>query len=118
MKIKIHVTKDILEKTKMCGEIEEQRELASNCAISVAVREIFPYALVGCSTIEVQGSTIIKLPIKACNFVSAFDRNFPEERVLMDPISFDIEVPEKVINSIGISQVEKILSESLTLEKA
>jgi hypothetical protein len=50
MKIKIKVTKDILRKSMMCG-VAESRGLTEdkytsvgNCAIAVAVRDVFPNA--------------------------------------------------------------------------
>lgn len=119
MTIHIHVTKEILEKTKSCKcQVE-------SCAVSEAVREIFPgaYTLVlamypfPVSETDL-GTDVIDLPVEAAQFILNFDRAGSDEcRAAMRPISFDIEVPDSVIQRIGISQVESILSNSLTLEK-
>jgi hypothetical protein len=55
------------------------------------------------------------LPQIAKEFISEFDESMPDERVLMQPFSFEIEVPEYVISKIGISAIYKTLSESSTL---
>jgi hypothetical protein len=117
MKIRIHVTKEILEKTKSCPcNIE-------NCAISEAVRGIFPnaYAIyfnLHPFPLSYEDVGIgIKLPWEATLFIINFDKAPTDEhRAAMQPISFDIEVPDEVIEKIGINQVHKILSESKTLE--
>lgn len=118
MKIRIHVTKEILEKTKACkGKIE-------NCAVSEAVREIFPRAYTIIlniypfpNSLDDLGPERIHLPWQATEFILSFDRAATDElRAALQPISFEIEVPDSVIEQIGISQVYKILSESKTLE--
>jgi len=131
MKIKIKVTRDILVKSAHC-----LKDAGFNCPISLAVREIFPNAWVTPETIlpnaseelvkqarvsitsidELYKGKTISLPLIASKFIIKFDDSNPTERVLMEPISFDIDVPNEVIEEIGISSVYKILSESKTLE--
>lgn len=112
-KLKINITQDILEKSKNCGGN------ASNCAISTAIRDIFPNAKTYPSGIKQNGNYEecgIHLPNEAIDFICKFDFKSPEERVKMKPISFEIEVPDVIIDKIGISQVEEILKESTTME--
>lgn len=135
MKILIKVTKEILEKSSRCIQ-----ETGFNCAIALAVREIFPNSWTRSAFIHILdmnqlndtkikepkksfGNLIdeftlfmIQLPEEAQIFIDEFDSNGIKERLEMEPISFEIDVPDELINEIGISQVFKILSESKTLE--
>lgn len=138
MKIRIHVTKEVLEQSAMCkGEFpksqkqfEQKIGVGFNCAISVAIIQLFPYAFVGMDSVifdprlerdcfenaSITGDIVSVLPEEACDFIGDFDANTPERRARMNPISFDIDVPDSVIEQIGIEEVNKILSESKTLE--
>jgi hypothetical protein len=125
MKILIKVTKDVLRRSMMC-----ENEYGSNCAIAVAVRELFPSACVGASGMCIGDDYIInRLRVErqiydvthsqaVSDFIWGFDHlwNSPEERLNLPELSFEIEVPDSVIQSIGISEVYRILSESKTLE--
>lgn len=125
MKITIHITKEVLEKTQLCPSAypsktittQERYLLRTNCAISYAVREIFPGSETSNMYIYINNKekNSIYLPIKAQRFIKTFDELLPDQRVSMTPFSFDIEVPEELINQIGISEVHRILSESKTL---
>lgn len=116
----VKVTKEILEESKMCGL--DARSNSENCALACAVREIFPGAFVGVdhdNDAVIGGLPIAGMFIKIPNgldFIRSFDNASPKERVAMQPISFEIEVPRKLINKIGIEEVTRILSESKTLE--
>ena len=114
MKILVKVTKEILWKSKMCML---DQSVYTNCAVSLAIREIIPMASVRRQYIDMDHYKI-RLPEIASSFIDEFDSlvDSPSRRVLMTPISFEIDVPNEVIESIGISQVYKILSESKTLE--
>jgi hypothetical protein len=123
MKILIKVTKQVLEASKMCG-VEDRMHFTTHCAIAFAVREVFPDAEV-CSNYQAEikcrhviGTPLFKIPLceKATDFIYTFDSCTPEERAKLNPIEFTIDVPHEVIESIGIGQVYKVLSESKTLE--
>lgn len=118
MKILIKVTKDVLERSKMCS-VDGLGIANKNCAIAVAIRDLFPHANVAqysCTLDELDINTKIVLPRDVSDFIESFDSSSPSKRVLMTPFSFEIEVPEYVISKIGIGQVYKVLSESRTLE--
>lgn len=132
MKITIHVTKEVLEKTRDC---KSDMKTIFNCAISYAVRQMFPYAAVHRDSIFFDTSDLLPdlcgfgnlkrtnhdfaiLPIEAQEFIDEFDESSPEDRLEMQPISFDIDVPASVIEKIGLSEVYRILSESKTLTLA
>lgn len=117
-KFKINVTKEVLEESKACNFM-----IGQNCAIAKAICRLFPNAWVEKSRInfyknkDLQGNIIAKslLPKIASSFIDDFDTKTPSERVLMEPISFDIEVPDRVINLIPIDDFYRILEESKTI---
>jgi hypothetical protein len=106
----------------------------TECIISRAVREFFPRATVlghsifpdktGVCGTELEFRKVfdfIELPEIAHQLMNKFDACVTANEVLNLPlISFDVEVPErieaKLLASIGLSEVYKILSESKTLE--
>lgn len=104
----------------MCGVRMEPGGITQNCAVALAVREIFPNADVTSFNIWLNDElfTNIRLPENVKRFVSLFDyyRTNPSARLDMESIDFEIEVPQAVIDRIGIGEVYKILSESKTLE--
>lgn len=139
MKVTIKVTKEIIEKAMMCGVQYHMKKIvesgldipsvAENCAIALAVREVFPKAAVLEDTEKSHHmiryccsdqNTIIVLPKQASKFIRDFDRKSvdPTSRLMMEPLSFEVEVPEELINEIGIGEIYKVLSESRTLELA
>lgn len=134
MKILIKVTSKILRRTSNCSS-----DYGINCAIAEAVREILPYSVTNANHINVYSEpafthwvkydlgsydrphesiaiAFIPLPEEAVNFVADFDIKLSAARVLMEPISFEIDIPMDLIEQIGISEAYKILSESKTLE--
>lgn len=113
VKLKISVTKEILEKSHNCSETQ----VAMNCAIALAVRDIFPDACVGPIGIRPFSNQIaITLPKNARQFIGQFDSSTPEERMEMSPITFEIEVPDEVIELINIDELKPLLQNHPTLE--
>lgn len=124
MKILIKITKDVLRRSAMCDS-----EVGRNCAVGLAIVEIFPTAWVGGSSIHIYDQVpdcvlvheccsvcSLALPTAASTFIYRFDHSTPAERLLLPEFSFEIEVPQQLIDSIGIGEVYRILSESKTLE--
>lgn len=138
MKILIKVTKDVLERTAMCGENGEYN-IGKNCAIAFAVCRLLPFSTTDVHHyVSMRGEegvvkyfiniynneiptignfiTAIPLPQEAVDFIDAFDDASPVDRVRMRPISFEVDIPSVVIDMISISEAYKVLSESKTLE--
>lgn len=117
-KIKIHITKDILRKSRNCGG------QADNCAFSQEIRELFPEAAVGTRTIypnfmnrdREKASNWFGITEEMTNFIKKFDAFSPEQIVQMPELSFEIEIPDEVLEQMDISDVHKILAESSTME--
>lgn len=125
MKLKINVTKDILKKSAFCGEADVLvHYVSTNCAIALAIRDLFPYAWIYNTNVQFLEadnlhSRIIgkcELPKKAIKFILNFDVALPEERMKMRPISFEIEIPEEVIETINIEEALNIVSKGKTME--
>lgn len=124
MKLRIKITKKVLEVTKMCdiGEWKlldsENTSPESNCAITYACRKLFPECNTTRDFIVLRDKNRIPLPETARDFIEVFDSSNPNQRVNLDPFEFEVDIPDKIIDSIGIGEVNRILSESITLEKA
>jgi len=117
MKIQITVTKEILKESAMCGY--GFNSYTKNCAIALAVREIFPNASVGVSIISTNNGkgSVIDIPEEATNFIREFDKRgeLPLSRLQMPEVFFEIDVPANIIDEIGINEIKEILSKSETL---
>src|SRR5688572_26560988 len=113
MKITIHVTKEILERSKDCDF--KNGFVSRTCAVANAIREIFPNAQVAGNYMDTWigddwETRKIPVPTNMLKFIYRFDGASPQERLQMQAESFDIDVPESIIDKIGIDQVNEILS--------
>lgn len=114
-KLQVRITKEILQLSAYCGHIKEQGKymlsddesvaVGCNCAIALAIRDIFPKAMVGPTTIlpfgEEPFSTCfseIDLPEEAIAFVREFDDCMPEKRRKMKACKFEVEIPDDVLD--------------------
>ena len=126
MKLKIKVTKDILKKSVMCGAemVDDYFHVAKNCAIALAVRDVFPYAGVDneiispfftCPDLTMFLLPNIILPKDARDFINHFDsmRFNPQGRLDMPEFEFEVYVPEDIVNVINIEDIYQ--SETLEL---
>src|SRR5687768_2602043 len=114
-KIRINITKDILQKSRMCST------RADNCAFALAVRDLFSGCAVGTKLIypffdNATGSDIqfLSFPIteEMTAFIKRFDKSSPEEIDQMEEQSFELEIPDWAIEQMDISDVHQILAES------
>lgn len=127
IKLKIKVTKEILEKTGFCDQGWECGNISSNCAIAVAVRDIFPTAIVEekfivpffkgekYSVCEPPDDSIF-LPTKVSAFIRKFDGAQPHERPLMKELEFEIEISDEVLEQINIEEIRPLLVNHPNLE--
>lgn len=129
-KLKIKITKDIYEKAMYCGR-GAPGPTTENCAIALAVRDIFPHAAVGGSFILFDGrcrkGTILEivrqgkklgamLPKIAMGMIVQFDTSSPERRLTLPEFEFEIDVPDEVVDSINIEDVKILLQNHPNLE--
>lgn len=124
MKLQINLTQEVLEQSKNC-----KNEPGENCAIANAIRDIFPEAMIGEEKIFFKKfaskpfdfflnskNESIQLPLIASEFIKTFDNLNAAQRVDMKPISFEITIPDSIIDDINISEIQDILSHSKTLQ--
>jgi hypothetical protein len=138
MKVQVNVTKEILIAARFCGRVDINGDylpanpelievmriqnkippVAKNCAIALAVRELFPKAEVGsCHLADDSTGLFVHLQSNVTAFIKQFDRASPVKRATsMDPFSFEIDVPNHVINKIGIDDAIKIIKRTPSLE--
>lgn len=119
-KIKISITKEILEKSSGCGMGLGSPETTTNCAFALAVRGILPLAKINGETIQpFPLSREFRITDKMTDFIEEFDFNTPELRRNMLEEEFELELPDWVVRKIGNGEIEeakKIILSSKTLE--
>lgn len=106
-KLQITVTKEILKRSMMCG-VDDAENITENCAIALAIRDVFPRAYVGCEKLFFGVPDLsVKLPYEAAKYVRRFDslRDATIERLDLPEITFEVEVPDEVIDKIDISKI-------------
>lgn len=127
VKLRITVTKEILERSKNCGVTGGNliKEMPTNCAIALAIRDIFPNAFVEIKGIFLDAKSYlnfyvckadIELPQTAKDFIDVFDWADPEDRIALKPISFEIEIPDSVIDQINIEELRPLLANHPSLQ--
>lgn len=124
--LKIKVTKEILQRSMLCGTEEGPSSVGFNCAVALAVREIFPDAGVAgpfmrpfaMSDVPEIYDMEINLPSFVSDYIARFDGLVirPLERLDLPEIEFDINLSDEVIEQIDIEEVKQLLTTSKTLE--
>jgi hypothetical protein len=140
MRLRININAEVLERSMFCSSGKPLEKITigeadvSNCAIALAIRDLFPFAIITIDEIrflkeehmKMSALTVIRdislkvprctLPQRASNFIQEFDAACYEERLDLEQFSFEIDVPEEVINSISIDDLNKALVGSTTME--
>ena len=124
-RLTIKVTKDIIEKSRFCGQVKDLHNSSTHCAIALAIRDIFPDARVSPNHIYPFGPIFlnnddmkrvyIQLPKEAIIFISIFDNMDACQRLELAEITFDIEIPDIVIEKIDIDELKPLLANHPTL---
>ena len=118
---KITITKDIIGHCKNCGRQNEKDEIGKNCAIALAVKDIFPNVYVTNYYIlpfgirhENDDALKIQLPVIAQQFIKLFDgfSLTPNLRLLLPEFEFDIDIPDAVIEQINIDEIRGLNQEA------
>ena len=113
---KITISKDILYKSQYCGTDKLLGSVENNCAIAIAVRDLFPLAYVNADHIYPFGFDAgnyeqlrIPLPEVAKQFIKLFDGFVltPRLRLLLPEFDFRIDIPDEVIERIDIDDIKK-----------
>jgi hypothetical protein len=110
----IRITKEILAHAKYCGQGDLQT-IGDNCAIAVALQDLFPDVFVTGNHIHPFGfdeerkmETTIALPVIAQDFIKVFDSlvAMPRVRLLLPEFEFVIEIPDKLLEQINIDEIQ------------
>jgi hypothetical protein len=115
VQLKISITKKIIEQSKHCGNKNDDHTIGKNCAIALALTDIFPNVCVGSYYISIfdyekEQNLKIPLPIIAQQFIKLFDGFYltPRLRLLLPEFDFTIDVPDEVIEQINIDEVRDL----------
>ena len=118
---KIRITKEILERSKLCGSFNDIEKIGNNCAIAVALKDIFPNVFVTPNHIYpfgiIQNEEFsvfrISLPVTAQDFIKVFDglRCIPNARLCLPEFEFEISLPDELIAKINIDEVKDMISQ-------
>jgi len=117
IQFKISITKGIIDQAKNCGVEGDIYEMGKNCAVAVALRDIFPEVYVTNFFIFPFGvdhpeekDLKIPLPLIAQQFIKLFDgfHVTPNLRLLLPEFDFTIDIPSEVINAINIDEIKEL----------
>lgn len=142
MKLTIHITKDILKRSMFCSS-KIGGSVGQNCAIGLAIFDLFGDRSWVCADeiilsrhkihqrkdglVEINGTVFSKDQAEICvvplckeaqNFIMDFDFSSAGERLYMQPISFDVEIPDVVIDWIKVEDIDSIIANCPTLDYA
>ncbi len=119
VRFKIKITKKILERSKECGTHNDIETIGNNCAIALALKEIFPDVFVtahhiypfGLNESKPCSDRRIALPKIALDFINVFDAlcGIHHVRLLLPEFEFEISIPDEIISLIDIEEVTNIL---------
>ena len=115
VQFKIKVTKEILELSKECGAHNDFDTIGKNCAIAIALKDIFPGVVVtdyyifpfGIDNKNKLDDLRIVMPKIAQDFVKIFDSlsAIHKLRLLLPEFEFEISIPDEIISQINIDEV-------------
>ncbi len=119
---KIKVTKEILERSQECGAHNDVEKIGNNCAIALALKDLFPDVFVTAHHIYPFGiyenneysGLRIAMPKIALDFIKAFDslRSIHKVRLHLPEFEFEILIPDEIISQINIDEVKNMVGEN------
>ena len=116
---KIAITKEVIAQCINCGIEGDNRLVENNCAIAMALSDIFPDVYVTNRYIfpfgiDHEKKLQIPIPIIAEQFIKLFDgfKLTPRLRLLLPEFEFMIDIPDEVIEQINIDDVRLFIENS------
>ena len=115
---KIAITKEIIAQSKNCGTgNDDARLIENNCAIAVALADIFPSVYVTNLFIfpfGINSELKMPMPVIAQQFINLFDgfRLMPGLRILLPAFEFTIDIPDEVVEQINIEEVKELIEKN------
>jgi len=120
---KIVITKEIIAQCKNCGTGNDNRRVENDCAIAVALADIFPKVYVTDLYIfpfgidgDKEKDIKIPMPVIAQQFIKLFDgfRLTPRLRLILPEFEFTIDITDEVIEQIDINDVRELIEKADT----
>jgi len=117
IQFKIAITKEIIAQCKNCGTGDDTGRVENNCAIAVALTDIFPKVYVTNLYIfpfgidgDKEKDIKIPMPVIAQQFIKLFDgfRFTPRLRLMLPEFEFIIDIPDEVIEQVNIDDVKEL----------
>ena len=118
IQFKIAITKEIIAQCKNCGTGNDDRRVENNCAIAVALADIFPKVYVADTYIfpfgidgDKEKDIKTPMPVIAQQFIKLFDgfRFTPRLRLMLPEFEFTINLSDEVIEQINIDDVRELI---------
>ena len=114
---KITISKEIIAQCKNCGTDNDARLVENNCAIAIALADIFPKVYVTNLFIfpfGIDSELKIPMPLIAQQFINLFDgfRLMPGLRILLPAFEFTIDIPDEVVEQINIDDVKELIEKT------
>ena len=122
IKLKVKVTKEILKESMMCGHGSTKDTVASNCAVALAVREIFPEAKVGCIIFRPYHKNKWEVVSEhdGFDFIRQFDilKCTPEKRLELPETVVTLDITDEIIDHLStmIPNYEEVVNAQPHLE--
>ena len=113
----IVITKEIITQCKNCGTGNDIRRVENNCAIAIALADIFPSVYVTNLFIfpfGIDRELKIPIPTIAQQFINLFDgfRLMPGLRLMLPAFEFIIDIPDEVVEHINIDEVKELIKKN------
>ena len=121
IQFKIAITKEIIAQCKDCGTGNDDGRVENNCAIAVALADIFPKVYVTDLYIfpfgieeDKEKDIKISMPVIAQQFIKLFDgfRFVPRLRLMLPEFEFTIDIADEVIEQINIDDVKELIKKA------
>ncbi len=116
---KITISKEIIAQCKNCGTDNDARLVENNCAIAIALTDVFPKVYVTNLFIfpfGIDSELKIPMPLIAQQFINLFDgfSLMPGLRILLPAFEFTIDIPDEVVEQINIDDVKELIEKTET----
>jgi len=117
IKLKVKVTKEILKESMMCGH-DWYEGVSSNCAVALAIREIFPKVRVARRYFRL--SPRVSSQHDGRDFINQFDalRGTPEKRLELPETVVTLDITDEIIDHLStmIPNYEEVVNAQPHLE--
>lgn len=103
IQIKVKVTKDILRESMMCGTNAKLK--TKNCAVALAIKEIFPFASVGVFEYYPVSTKTTYARHDGGTFIKMFDLSTPAERLLLPETEITLDITDEILEAIDLPEI-------------